>query len=167
MPRNPNQRNRPNSSTPQRPSQPSRPRPSRPHPAPESSRPPQQPQRPQPPRPSPSRPQPQHPRPHPTRPHQHNPRWPNGMIPHMPHRPRPPSVSFMPQGFPIWLQCKIGLIVSPHREVTMRRRPTRFSQAVGTIPHHTFVWIFGENNGWFLVHFNGQYGFVNSRFIIT
>ncbi|MCL2847221.1 MAG: hypothetical protein FWE13_00525 [Firmicutes bacterium] len=169
MSRNSNQGNQPlpTPRAPQRPSQsqPQRPQPTRP---PQSTPQPQPPRPPQPapnPRPPvhPSRPQP----PPPSRPHPHNPRWPQGLRPNMPIMPRPPHAPFMPRGFPLHLTGRIGLVVATHQgNVTMRRWPTRMSQAVGTIPHHTFVWAFGENNGWCLVHFNGQYGFVNSRFVI-
>jgi len=160
MPPNHNQSNRPNTSAVQRPSNQQRPQampPNRSNSMP--IRPPQQPQRP---------PQPQLPRPQPSpqRPRPHNPRWPSGLTPHMPVMPRPPSVSFMPRGFPIRLQAQIGLIVAPITGAILRRRPSRFSQAVGSIANHTFVWVFGQSNGWSLVHFNGQFGFVNSRFVI-
>jgi len=157
MPRNSNRSNQPQQNTPQRssqqqlrPSPPPRPQ------APSSpSRPPAQPTRPQ--------PQPTHPaRP----PQQHNPRWPHGLRPNMPAMPRPPNALFMPRGFPIRLSGRIGLIVAPRGRVTMRRMPSRISQNIGTIPNHTFVWIFGENNGWTLINFNGQFGFVNSRFVV-
>ena len=144
MPRNPNQLNRPNQNTPQRPPQP------------------QHPQRPRPPI-SPQPPRPQSP---PRPPHAHNPRWPQGLTPNMPVMPRPPAASFMPHGFPMRLHGRIGLVVSPRGGLTIRRRPSRMSRTIGIIPHHTFVWVFGENNGWSLIHHGGQFGFVPSVFII-
>ena len=103
MPRNSNQHNQPQppQSQPQRPQSP-------PSSQPSPQRPLQRPQTPRPPQSSPQRPPQQ-----PSRPHPHNPRWPQGLTPHMPVMPRPPSALFMPRGFPIRLSGRIGLIVAP------------------------------------------------------
>ena len=168
-----NQHNRPQQSAQQRPTQPTRPQPPSqpqrptqpPRPQPPVQRPPQVPP-PRPPQPPPPRPPLPPQRPQPPRPPHNNPRWPQGLMPNMPIMPRPPAASFMPRGFPIGLTGRIGLVVSPLRGLPVRRWPTVFSQTIATIPHHTFVWVFGEHNGWSLINFNNQFGFVNSRFVI-
>jgi len=139
MPRNPNWQNRPHPVTPEMPVLPQRP--NRPNPTT-----PEIPVRPQPPFPQ-------------------RPNWPEGMTPQMPVRPNLPRQSFMPRGFSLFSQGRIGLVVSPRGGLTMFRRPTRRSQVIGNIPHFTFIWVFGERNGWSLVHYYGQFGFVDSRFI--
>ncbi|MCL2556641.1 MAG: hypothetical protein FWE03_06495 [Firmicutes bacterium] len=118
----------------------------------------------------PSRPQPHRPHPPmpppPQGPRPQRPNWPHGRPPQrppMPNAPRPPHQSALPFGFSILSQARIGIIFSPHRSV--QRWSMRFSQPIDRIPNNTFIWVFGERNGWSLVHFNGQFGFVDSRFV--
>jgi len=84
----------------------------------------------------------------------------------MPRPPRPPHSSLLPLGFPILAQGRIGLVVAGRRPLNVHRLPLIFSEVIAHIPHNTPVWVFGERNGWSMVHYNGQFGFVNSRFVI-
>lgn len=126
-------------------------------------RPPQhQPPRPQPPRPpqhQPPRPQP--PRPQPPRPPQHGP-----VIPNRPRPPRPQRPHSLPLGFPLLAQAQLGLVVTGFGRVDMHSLPVIFSPIIDRIPHNSFVWVFGERNGWSAVHYDGRIGFVDSRFVL-
>lgn len=122
--------------------------------------------------PAPPRPQPVPPRPIPPQPPRPEPIPPFRPQPQRPQRPpnppRPPMPphSSLPLGFPLLSQASMGVVFSLQSTTAMHRLPFIFSPVIDRIPHNTFVWIFGERNGWSLVHFNGQFGFVNSRFII-
>jgi len=81
----------------------------------------------------------------------------------MPNAPRPPHHSSLPFGFAVLPQAQVGILFSPRGSVQMWSM--RFSQPINRIPSNSFVWVFGERNGWSLVHYNGQFGFVDSRFV--
>ena len=93
-------------------------------------------------------------------------RPPHGMTPQMPVRPRPPQQSSLPFGFPLLAQGRVGLVVAGRTTIPVFRWPTAFSQIVDRVPHNTFVWVFGETNGWALIHHNNQFGFIDSRFVL-
>ncbi|MCL2771358.1 MAG: hypothetical protein FWD89_03520 [Firmicutes bacterium] len=97
----------------------------------------------------------------PVRPPQHRP--PSNRPPQ--HSPRPPQGGFFPPGFPVISQGRIAF-TTPFGRVPMHRLPTIFSEVVDRIPQSTWVWTFGERNGWTAVDYNGRFGFVDSRFLI-
>jgi len=69
-------------------------------------------------------------------------------------------------GFPMLAQARIGIVVAGRTAMPMHSLPIFFSPVVARIPHNTFVWVFGERNGWSAVHYDGRIGFVDSRFVI-
>jgi|GEM_PF-1705938 len=118
-----------------------------------------------PPRPTLTRPHPPMPSP-PSGPRPQRPNWPQGRPPQrptMPTAPRPPHHTSLPFGFAVLPQAQVGIIFSSRGSVQMWS--IRFSQPINRVPSNSFVWIFGERGGWTLIHFEGQFGFVDSRFV--
>jgi len=69
-------------------------------------------------------------------------------------------------GFPLLAQARIGIVFTGFGRIPMHSLPLFFSPVIDRIPHNTFVWVFGERNGWSAVHYDGRIGFVDSRFVI-
>ena len=125
--------------------------------------------------------QPQHHDPQPSRPRPPAPTMPSPQRPHppvhgvtpempvLPNAPRPPRAhrpSSLPMGFPMMAHAQPGIVIGGRGSMPMHRWPVFFSPVIDRIPRNTFVWVFGERNGWSAVHYNGHVGFVDSRFVI-
>jgi len=88
------------------------------------------------------------------------------VLPNAPRPPRPQRPHSLPMGFPLLAEARIGLVVAGRGTMPMHSLPIFFSPVIDRIPHNTFVWVFGERNGWVAVHYDGRIGFVDSRFVI-
>jgi len=69
-------------------------------------------------------------------------------------------------GFPILSNARIGIVVAGRGTLPMYKLPIFFSPVIARIPHNSFVWVYGERNGWSAINFDGRIGFIDSRFVI-
>ncbi len=61
--------------------------------------------------------------------------------------------------------ARIGVVTTQSTNLNLRAQPSSDSEVIGKIPKGTRISILGEDNGWYLVSYNGRQGYVFGNFV--
>lgn len=60
-----------------------------------------------------------------------------------------------------------GTVVTSRGNLNLRHKPDLSAAVIGSIPSGATVRVMGEWKGWYVVHYDGQVGYVSSRYVET